>query len=110
MKNINYIHDSRIVFSQWSGKNYAVFASLGRVVKIAALSVDICIQAVKKSSSVINSFFDAEYFRESVLEEYTEEITEIFRVIFGYQQLLPVVICSVSNEGCFSKLLNIKRY
>lgn len=32
-----------MVFSQWSRKSYAVFASLRMVVKIARLSMDICV-------------------------------------------------------------------
>ena len=36
-------------FSRWIRKNYAVFSSLGKVVKICRLSVDICENALLKA-------------------------------------------------------------
>ncbi len=42
-----------LVFSKWSRKNYAIFASLKKVVKIARLSVDICASSLKKNASSI---------------------------------------------------------
>jgi len=110
MKDIKYIQNSRIVFSQWSGKNYAVFASLGKVVNIAVLSVDICVQAVKKCSSVINSLLDTEYIRESVLEEYIDEINEILRDWIELPELMPVVAVSEQGKRVYIRLLNYKRY
>lgn len=52
MKKAGYTSRKLLVFSQWSRKSYAIFASLGKVVKIACVSADICNNALKKSSSV----------------------------------------------------------
>jgi len=46
------IYKRSIVFSKWSGKNYAIFASLGKLIKIARLAVDICVQSLKKNHSI----------------------------------------------------------
>jgi len=42
-----------IIFSQWSRKSYAVFASLKKTVRIACLSIDICQSALLKVPAVI---------------------------------------------------------
>lgn len=42
-----------VVFSQWSRKGYAIFASLKSVVKIGCLTIDLCESALSKSSSSI---------------------------------------------------------
>lgn len=42
-----------VVFSRWSGKNYAVFASLKKVVSIGHLSIDLCKSSLLKNRSVI---------------------------------------------------------
>jgi hypothetical protein len=43
-----FISPSIIVFSKWSRKAYAVFASLGRLIKIGVLKADICQKALLK--------------------------------------------------------------
>lgn len=47
------IKKSVVVFSQWSRKGYAIFASLKSVVKIGCLTIDLCESALSKSSSSI---------------------------------------------------------
>ena len=42
MKNQYNIAKSALVFSKWTRKSYAIFASLGKLVTIAHLSIDIC--------------------------------------------------------------------
>jgi hypothetical protein len=42
-----------VVFSQWSRKSYAVFASLKKVVSIGHLSIDICKSSLLKSATLI---------------------------------------------------------
>ncbi len=46
-------HTDVIVFSQWSRKSYAVFASLNKVVHIARLSIDICQSSLLNIPAVI---------------------------------------------------------
>lgn len=45
--------NNTLVFSKWSRKNYAIFASLSKVVKIARVSVDICISSLTKNKSIL---------------------------------------------------------
>lgn len=42
-----------IVFSKWTRKNFAIFSSLHKVIKIARLSIDICISSFSKNQSVL---------------------------------------------------------
>lgn len=53
MFQTNPIHTDTIVFSQWSRKSYAVFASLKKVVRIARLSIDICLSSLLNVPAVI---------------------------------------------------------
>lgn len=39
-----------LYFSQWSGKEYAVFAALGKSVRIAALAIHVCRAALLKTA------------------------------------------------------------
>lgn len=39
-----------IVFRQWSGKNYAIFSTLGKEVVIGQVEIEICDKAISKSS------------------------------------------------------------
>lgn len=47
-KSVIFSHT--VYFSRWNRKGYAIFASLGKTVKIAALSIAICEKALEKSS------------------------------------------------------------
>ena len=55
MKQTLSIRRPQLVFSRWSRKSYAVFISLGKVVKIGRLAVDICRMAMLKSAVLINA-------------------------------------------------------
>ncbi len=48
MNQRNYISSEQLVFSKWSRKNYAIFASLGKQVKIGVLKAGICQQTLLK--------------------------------------------------------------
>lgn len=74
MQNKTSIKANKLVFSKWSRKSYAVFASLGRVVKIAQLKVDICNQAIKKNINIITEFIQKlnkqlELFADELIEQ-----------------------------------------
>lgn len=75
--NINYI-----VFSRWSRKSYAIFASLRKVVVIAQLAVDICVSALQKNETVIQllSIFNDEeaYSTEVDINEIDESLQVLF--------------------------------
>lgn len=81
MKNKRIVKSKGIVFSCWSRKNYAIFASLKRIVKIAFLSVDICIKALAKNALML-SFRDLVFvsdITEYFIEEQTSEL-EILKI------------------------------
>lgn len=46
-------HIDTVVFSKWSRKSYAVFASLKKVVRIACLSIDICQSSLMKVPAAV---------------------------------------------------------
>jgi len=48
MNQQKYISPDIFVFSKWSRKEYAVFASLGKLIKIGVLKADICQKALLK--------------------------------------------------------------
>jgi hypothetical protein len=52
MRNSGSIRSKQIVFSRWSRKNYAIFCSLGKSIKIARISIEICKVAMLKSSVI----------------------------------------------------------
>ena len=52
MKHLSHKSKYSIVFSKWSRKNYAIFASLHKVIKIARLSVDVCMSSLSKNKSI----------------------------------------------------------
>jgi hypothetical protein len=77
-----------LVFSQWSRKTYAIFASLKRVVNIAHLNIDLCESALLKSSSDV-PFFTLFDFREDELDNLnSEEIIENQNLIVN---TIPVI-------------------
>lgn len=47
------IFSNVVVFSQWSRKSYAAFASLNKVVSIGHLSIDICKSSLLKNATLI---------------------------------------------------------
>ncbi len=67
-----------IVFSRWSRKSYAIFASLKKVVCIARLSIDICKSSLLKNSAVIcllNLIMADEKAKENDgFDEYVDEL------------------------------------
>lgn len=48
MNQGKYISPDIFVFSKWSRKEYAIFASLGKLIKIGVLKADICQKALLK--------------------------------------------------------------
>ena len=91
-----------VVFSQWSRKSYAIFASLGKVIKIAHISADIADRALNKSaqSLSLNRAFCFKRHLTDLLEELrlAEGIPDVLTkqlALFMNTQLLM----SPSNKG-----------
>ena len=61
-----------IVFSQWSRKSYAVFASLGKVIKIARVSGDISDKALIKNTSFTHSLNDIVCLKKEIKDLWEE--------------------------------------
>lgn len=74
MQIANKIQKQNITFSKWSRKGFAVFASLGKVVKIAQLKVEICKQAIKKNINLLDDLF---ILKKDNFIAQTNEIVEI---------------------------------
>ena len=53
MLQYKQIFSNVVVFSQWSRKSYAAFASLNKVVSIGHLSIDICKSSLLKNATLI---------------------------------------------------------
>jgi len=47
------ISNNAVVFSKWTRKSYAIFASLNRVINIARLSIDICVASFGKIQAML---------------------------------------------------------
>lgn len=65
-----------LCFSRWNRKGYAIFASLGRNVRIGRLAIHICEMSLQKSSKKGVIVELAEVFErlERTFEEYEEKI------------------------------------
>lgn len=50
MKASSYILKQVLHFSRWCRKGYAVFAALGREVRISVLAISICVRSMLKSA------------------------------------------------------------
>ena len=83
-----------IRFRQWSGKAYAVFASLGKEVNIGHVDMDICDKASEKNDQ-INSLTVAK--SECLLEESFDQ--EEFPVVNPESQLRLLFTITASNEN-----------
>lgn len=59
-KNKNISCNKTLNFSRWSRKSYAVFASIGRIVKISNLKIEVSQGFIKKNKtlSAIQTFFN----------------------------------------------------
>ncbi len=71
-----------LCFSRWNRKGYAIFASLGRNVRIGRLAIHICEMSLQKSSKKGVIVELAEVFErlERTFEEYEEKIKRASRI------------------------------
>ncbi|MBE9466797.1 MAG: hypothetical protein IMY72_00590 [Bacteroidetes bacterium] len=58
MKYQHKINQRSIVFSRWTRKSYAVFASLGKIVSIGHLSFDTCMSFFSKKKTSLNKLIN----------------------------------------------------
>ena len=72
MQKSSNIKPKQVIFSKWSRMGFAVFASLGKVVKIAHLKVEICNQAIQKNLNLLSDFFENAH--EKIIQEFDESI------------------------------------
>lgn len=66
MNQQKYITTNIFVFSKWSRKEYAIFASLGKLIKIGVLKADICQKALLKGIVELGKIAE---FKEDVDED-----------------------------------------
>jgi len=71
MDTLHHLQNTRIHFKKWSGKAFAIFASLGKDIKICRISVRMCKTSILKLKN-----FSIYVFGELLLsiEEYLGDI------------------------------------
>lgn len=67
-------------FSRWNRKGYAIFASLGREVKIGRLAIHICEMSLQKSS------------KKGVIVELTEQFERLVWLFKDYEEKMKRVL------------------
>ena len=72
-----------LCFSRWNRKGYAIFASLGRNVRIGRLAIHICEMSLRKSS------------RKGVIVELTEVFERLERLFNEYEEKVKRVGCEL---------------
>lgn len=80
-----------VIFSQWSRKSYAVFASLKKVVRIACLSIDICQSSLMKVPAIVRLFL---ILGESDIENEDAYINDEIDNLLLTQVVIPVISTS----------------
>lgn len=92
MKTGIYISNNSIFFSHWCGKGYAIFAALGKEVRISALAIHICESALLKSahSGVIVNFAGS--------SERTYEPINERELYCGYSFIYRRKVCDADNR------------
>lgn len=98
-----YISPDIIVFSKWSRKEYAIFASLGKLIKIGVLKADICQKALLKGLvDLINIAKTTENSDEdeidlNIADHHFLQLTFSFLGLFFFS-VFNLVTISVSKE------------
>ena len=75
MKYQQFRNNNQVFFTQWSRKNYAIFASLHQCVKIVRSSIDICISALSKNKNILK--LNAEVLNEGISESDSEQTENV---------------------------------
>ncbi len=90
-----------LVFSKWSRKSYAIFASLHKVVIIAQLSVDICRTSLLKNRAVISLLNWVVNKGEKINDRVPDDLQET------QQNLVLLLAVAINNEITHEQGLNI---
>lgn len=106
MKHQFKISKHSIVFSKWTRKRYAAFASLGKLVKIARLSVDAFKSLLTQNKPIQLLLGIGQKNDELDEEDYMEKSTLLEEV---FTQLLLALKISCSKETISSKLNSLIR-
>lgn len=72
-----------LYFSRWNRKGYAIFASLGRNIRIGRLAIHICEMSLRKSS------------RKGVIVELAKVFELLERLFEGYEEKVKRVSCEL---------------
>ena len=76
MKAILFISKRVLYFSRWCGKGYAIFAALGKEVRISELSIGICTKSLQKSGKKGVIITMVACWEEKVKEAFADEQNE----------------------------------
>jgi hypothetical protein len=88
MQNHNSNINKTLNFSRWSRKAYASFVSIGKIVKISTLKIEVAQGFIKKSKS----FTEIQLFFKSTKEEKNNEHDETKFI------LIPIAITSIQSK------------
>lgn len=85
--------NQNIVFRQWSGKSYAIFAALGKEVSIGHINADITDKSVLKSKNGLPNILTAETtFSKDEIDE------EVENAILSEEQILSLLVTINSSD------------
>jgi len=93
-----------IVFSQWSRKSYAVFASLGKIIKIAQVSADISDKSLTKTRSLNRSLNYIHGLKKNIAE-FLEELRQSEGVPDPVVNILALFLLSLAPFTSVQKVV-----
>lgn len=81
-------------FSRWSRKSYAVFVSIGKIVKISNLKIEVSQDFIKKNKtfSAIQAFFNV---KSNIQDEVLPDIVELIKS--DVIQLQSIILSNSKN-------------
>ena len=97
MRKKNSITTSTYVFSKWSRKGYAIFASLKKIINIGRLTVDLCCIAQLKNENLISRLTVNNYQKENEEQTDTEGIADVVELLLQNYLLNTNSFCLVEQ-------------
>jgi hypothetical protein len=99
---------TKIYFSRWSRKSYAIFTSLGKDVKISRLSVDMCGKSLLKLNKFSMFFYEKIDYLANIVDVSSLKKIDISELIEEIMLLLNIKEIRVLPKVV--SYYNIKKY
>lgn len=102
MKITVNIKKGKVTFSRWCGKGYAIFAALGKQVRIAGLAIHICEAALLKSAC------------KGIIVSDMQSVLDLFRLVESENTSNGYTVCvvmrgEVYGDGFMNKRNNFMK-